>query len=244
MVGEKRLAVFGIVSASIVGLGCVFVIIAGGLYRGDLRASQGSLAPEIVSRDVDNQALKLSGLRGGFVLVYFTPDLSDSIDTAYKSGSTGDEAKTQQIARQTSNTSRFTDLKSLNQLSRALDAQQVTVLESRRYENAGPMNLISLVAQGNETGEPTVRDSAGRHLTHMLFDADGDIARRFKVDAVATQSTLFVIDATGVIRYRGTCEQAAANFAGTSMTSRQISLGTANVLNATAIGHLPTIDGF
>ena len=192
---ERRLARFAIIAAAAMFTFCVTIIAGGGMRRPDMHVAQlGAVAPEIALRDTNNEDLRLSGMRGSFVLVYFTPDPVDALK--FPDVDTGD--------RPVPNSTAVLDAKlsQLSRLSTALSARRVVVVEGNRSPSDEPMNLMSIAADPNNAD--SIR--CGR----TLFDSDGEIARNYRVDAIAAQPTLFVIDSRGVIRYRGSFEEASA----------------------------------
>ncbi|MBV8782343.1 MAG: redoxin domain-containing protein [Phycisphaerae bacterium] len=229
MLSDRRIALFGVISAFLVLLGCLSIILLGGVRPGDLRAAlPGSKAPEIASRDVDNQYVTLAGLRGSCVLLYFAPD--PHLITATNSDDSSSSNFTLDSDTEDAPASEPSDQECLTKLARALDARELTVFEY------------------NRSGTPTAAsaEDAMKNSTRILYDSDGDIARRFKVDQFATRSTLFVIDSRGMIRYRGRCARASAEELSKDLglSSASPAIGKSTSLNASMIAPISLADRF
>lgn len=220
MVSERVKVHIGLAAALIVFIVCVTLLIIGQVFEGDLHAAlPGSVAPDFALRDAENNPVKLADLRGNIVIVYFhgnpptnisdnlspSPATAPSVATALpqQAGSLAgpaiagaDVAATGagSLSLQSTATPASTTVPDLSQLSaicRELHSARVKVLD---LEN--PAALAS--------ADPSLAAASSADGTiETLIDPTGDVARKYRIDEADTKPTFFVIDPSGIIRYRG-----------------------------------------
>jgi hypothetical protein len=202
MVSERVKAHLGLVAAVLVLAVCFSSIIAGAVYKGDLRAGlPGSVAPDFSLRDADNSPVELADLRGDVVIVYFRgtsgerPNIgaatapSDSIASRRDS-----RAQPANHAAATATSAQSPDAPAVEQLSLMCHKLHNSHLKVLDLEEHAALATPDAAVLSLNSPDPSVR---------TLIDRTGDVARRFKIDQGDSKPTFFVIDPAGIIRYRG-----------------------------------------
>jgi len=218
MVSERVKVHVGLAAAVVVLIVCMVLLLIGTLYRGDLRAAlPGSVAPDFALRDADGKPVELSALRGDVVIVYFRGQLGDapapstspsSLLAAVPAAQASAAALARALATKTAGSgapkadsagaSANADLSQLSAVCKQVNNPRLKVLEMTNpagLQEADPGASLETSADG---------------AVRTLIDPAGDVARKFKVDKTDTKPTFFIIDPSGVIRYRGNSLQAGA----------------------------------
>jgi peroxiredoxin len=231
MVSERVKVHVGLAAAVVVLLVCLVLLLIGTLYRGDLRAGlPGSVAPDFALRDADNNPVELSALRGDVVIVYFrgqhgdapAPSTSPSsvvaalpADQPHAVAAAASETLSLNTAASTAlntgtvSASASADLSQLSAVSQQIHDPRLKILEL-----TNPAALQDAPSVGTQSVGSFQADASAAVQT--LIDPTGDVAREFKIDETDTKPTFFIIDPSGVIRYRGNSLQGAAAAAATN----------------------------
>ena len=196
MVSERIKVHLGLAAALIVLVICVVLLIVGSLYRGDLRAAlPGSVAPDFALRDANNRPVELSELRGNVVIVCFRGQPGDAA-VASTSTSTDQTAGSSQAADSTAVAGTATEANS--------DLLQLSAMCDELHNPHLKIFELTTPSEGLENSDPLPPSQAGADSSiRTLLDPSGDIARKYKVDNDNPKPTFFIIDPSGVIRYRG-----------------------------------------
>jgi peroxiredoxin len=212
MVSERVKVHVGLAAALLVLIVCFAFLIIGTLYRGDMHAAlPGSLAPDFSLRDADNKPVELSDLRGNVVIVYFHGQTGNAIApttatspeaaagtldlVAEQSPAVKSIPVDSQLAKKAAAAASRADLSQLTAMCEQLHSPHLRVLE---LTNPAGLDTSFALTPAQTDAEKAVQ---------TLLDPSGDVARKYRVDNVDTKPTFFIIDPSGVIRYRGSSLQ-------------------------------------
>jgi hypothetical protein len=218
MVSERVKVHIGLAAAVLVLIVCMVLILLGALHEGDLRAAlPGSVAPDFTLQDSENHPVALSDLRGDIVIVYFH---GQNTDTASSSSMVSQHAAA--AAQPAAAGGTMASIEKPNRatspvaFSAPAHATEIAQLSAMCLEWHNPrVKLLELETPQTETYPKRSPSDfiAPAKAVSTLIDSEGDVARKYRVDGRDARPTLFVIDSSGVIRYRGnSLESGAASF--------------------------------
>jgi cytochrome oxidase Cu insertion factor (SCO1/SenC/PrrC family) len=214
MLSQRTKVHAGLISAVVVLLICMSVIIGGAVRKGDLHAGlPGSIAPDFFLHDADNHPVELSDFRGNVVIVYYAGRASGA--TTLPAGAALPSRGPQPIESHaadpqspqatalapTARDKSVADLAQLSLVCRDIQSSRVKLISLQSLPDGDrPLPLDAPLKSGGDAGG----DAAGSpEKVQTLFDSNGEATRRLKIDVADAKPTFFVIDPTGVIRYRG-----------------------------------------
>jgi peroxiredoxin len=212
MVSERVKVHIGLAAALLVLIVCFAFLIIGSLSRGDMHAAlRGSVAPDFFLRDADNKPVALSDLRGNVVIVYFPGQTGNAIapttenSVAAAAGTLGAVADHSSLAQATPVDADLA--KNAAKAASTADLAQLTAMcEQLRSPHLKVLELSNPLTVENSNAIPSAQPDP-ESAVQKLLDPSGDVARKYRVDNVDTKPTFFIIDPSGVIRYRGSSLQ-------------------------------------